>query len=312
MKEKKVYLFYYFSSLENYLDLTSISYSSPFNWNDEFEKILPLKDEIVHQIGVRCINIFIPKSSTLEDSFSDFSVLFQQNNNTGKKFEIAFTYEFKKIVIIDREDIKGENYINFTRSEYYEFEDELDNLVKGYIPPKFEIIEDDEYILGMKYYKRENFEEEKEVKEKYKKELIDAYYYIEGLNFSNEKIMRIKKFILKIMLLQKFSKFSYENECRIIKFFREKSKNGVLVESKKAEGILFFLSPFKFNKSIKKKYLKKLIKQAFRENINIYTINNNIYKSLKKWCIQKGLKKEVENYIKNKKFFTIYPDYPKK
>jgi hypothetical protein len=315
MKEKKKCLFYYFSSLENYLDLISISYSSPFKWNDEFEKILPLKDEIVHQIGVRCLNIFIPKSSTLEDSFSDFSLSFQKNNNVGKNFEIAFTYEFEKVVIIDGDDIKKENYISFSRKEYYEFEKNLNDLVNksdGYTPPKFEIVEDDEYVLPVKYYKREDLEEEKKVKEKYMKDLIGAYYFIESSNFSFEKTMKIKKFILKMMLLHKFSTFIYENECRIIKFFKEESKNGIWVESKKAEGILLFLSPFKFNKTIKKKYLKKLIKQAFKENINIYTINNKIYKSLKKWCVKKGLKKEVENYIKNKKFLTIYPDYPKK
>ena len=101
--------FLYFSSLENYLDLTKMSYSNPKRFSDDTEKIL-LDDDLAEIVGVRCFKVIEPDTNI------------EQNN----ELEIAFYYEMPEAVVL-KDKKEKEQYHNIFWSSLF--------LEKNYVYP---------------------------------------------------------------------------------------------------------------------------------------------------------------------------------
>lgn len=258
--------FLYFSSLENYLDLTKMSYSNPKRFSDDTEKIL-LDDDLAEIVGVRCFKAIEPDTN-IEEDIKNFIQIFKRNNKQNNELEIAFYYEMPEAVVLKDKKEKEQYHNIFWNSPF---------LKENYVYP----------INYISFKNELNIENLKE----------DSIKIFKENNFNNE----IKKQVIRWSLLIKDMSYRDECEYRIVDFFdtKEMREKGVHIENKKASAVLIFKNPFELIEE-KQEYLKKIIIQAIKEKIKIILLNKEVGNKLYDWLRERNIGIDFKNHIENK------------
>ncbi len=258
--------FLYFSSLENYLDLTKMSYSNPKRFSDNIEKIL-LDDDLAEIVGVRCFKAIEPDTN-IEEDIKNFIQIFKRNNKQNNELEIAFYYEMAEAVVL-KDKKEEEKYHNiFMNSPFLE----------------------ENYVYPINYI---SFKNELNIK-KLKEGLAEIFN-------KNKSDKYLKKQAIRWLLLLKDKSYKEENEYRIVDFFdtKEMREKGVHIENKKASAVLIFKNPFELIEE-KQEYLKKIIIQAIKEKIKIILLSKEVGNKLYDWLRERNIGIDFKNHIENK------------
>lgn len=262
---------YYFSEILEHLDLLEISYSSPFNW-EENEKISLEILDLSRSIGVKCFYVFEP-GSEIKTSLDEFSKKYITNNKQNIQFEIGISY--KK---------KGEFLYNNDEAFQYSlfFENKNLGIIRGF---KYSQV----YPVAYK----DNIKLKKEI-------LVNKRFreYLKNEDSAEDLIVQL--------LLLKDRKFKDEHEYREIVHFSEKEKK-ILANDKiyftrkeKAYSILILKDPFNIKDNSKEEKLFKLVTQACENKIKVEVLNDCEVK-FHEWYVKYLEKMVGENkYDKNK------------
>ena len=266
LKVRKNIEFLYFSSLEDYLDLTKMSYSNPKRFSDSTEKIL-LDDDLAEIVGVRCFKV-IEQNKNIEEDIKKFLEVFKINNKQNSDLEIAFYYKIHKAIVLKDKKEKEQYHNIFLNSPFLK----------------------ENYVYPINYI---NFKNELNI-ENLKEDLIKIF---KENNSNNE----IKKQVIRWSLLIKDMSYRDECEYRIVDFFdtKEMREKGVHIENKKASAVLIFKNPFELIEK-KQGYLKKIIVQAICEKVKIILLNKELGNQLYDWLIEKNIGIDFKKHIENK------------
>lgn len=263
--------FLYFSSLENYLDLTKMSYSNPKRFSDDTEKIL-LDDDLAEIVGVRCFKAIEPDTN-IEEDIKNFIQIFKRNNKQNNELEIAFYYEMPEAVVLKDKKEKEQYHNIFWNNIFWN-----------------SLFLEKNYVYPINYI---SFKNELNI-ENLKEGLVEIFN-------KNKSDKYLKKQTIRWLLLLKDKSYKEEKEYRIVDFFdtKEMREKGVHIENKKASAVLIFKNPFELIEE-KQECLKKIIIQAIKEKIKIILLNKEVVNKLYDWLRERNIGIDFKNHIENK------------